>query len=94
MNYKKNEASKVTSANEMTEELLTSRFGSHESVCKPDHQCGMVETEEDAICRESSKITWARKNVYKVGVKGLRRGFYKLGIGLGAALGCRCDGSR
>ena len=68
MNYKKNEASKVTSANEMTEELLTSRFGSHESVCKPDHQCGIVETEEDAICREASKITWARKNVYKVGV--------------------------
>ena len=24
------------SSNEMTEELLTSRFGSHESVCKPD----------------------------------------------------------
>ena len=67
MNYKKDEASKVTSANEMNEELLTSRFGSNESVCKPDHQCGMVGAEEDAIHRDSSKITWARKNVCKVG---------------------------
>ena len=66
MNYKKNEESPVTSSSEMTEELLTSRFGSHESVCKPDQHIRMVEVEEDVMHREPSKIAWARRNIYKV----------------------------
>ena len=53
------------SSNGMTEELLTSRFGSHESVCKPDKpdlgqvMAGRVE--------EIGKVDQLRRNIYKVG---------------------------
>jgi hypothetical protein len=49
----------------MTEELMTSRFGSHKSVCKPDQpdlgqvMAGRVE--------ETGKVDQLRRNIYKVG---------------------------
>ena len=53
------------SSNGMTEELLTSRFGSHESVCKPDQpDLGQVMAGRQA---ESSKVDQLRRNIYKVG---------------------------
>ena len=48
-----------TSSNGMTEELLTSSFGSHESVCKPD--------QPDLGQGETRKIEQFRRNIYKVG---------------------------
>ena len=62
----------------MTEKLLTSRFGSHESVCKPDHRFGSHES----VCKpdqpdlgqvmvgrveETGKVDQLRRNIYKVG---------------------------
>ena len=53
------------SSNGMTEELLTSRFGSHESVCKPDQpDLGQVMAGRQA---ESSKVDQLRRNIYKLG---------------------------
>ena len=48
----------------MTEGLLTSRFGSHESVCKPVHaRAGQGRG------TENSKVELVRRNVEKVGDK-------------------------
>ena len=50
----------------MTEGLLTSSFGSHESVCKPvQPDCG----HGGVPGAESSKIQPIRKNVLKVGFR-------------------------
>jgi hypothetical protein len=53
------------SSNGMTEELLTSSFGSHESVCKPDQpDLGQV---MGITQGETRKIEQFRRNIYKVG---------------------------
>ena len=53
------------SSNGMTEELLTSRFGSHESVCKPDQpDLGQVMV---GRVGETGKVDQLRRNIYKVG---------------------------
>ena len=53
------------SSNGMTEELLTSRFGSHESVCKSDQpDLGQVMAGRQT---ESRKVDQLRRNIYKVG---------------------------
>jgi hypothetical protein len=49
----------------MTEKLLTSRFGSHESVCKPDQpDLGQVMV---GRVEETGKFDQLRMNIYKVG---------------------------
>ena len=49
----------------MTEKLLTSRFGSHESVCKPDQpDLGQVMV---GRVEETGKVDQIRRNIYKVG---------------------------
>ena len=51
----------------MTEELLTSRFGSHESVCKPDQpDLGQVMA---GRMDERGKVDQLRRNMYKVGLE-------------------------
>ena len=53
------------SSNGMTEKLLTSRFGSHESVCKPDQpDLGQVMV---GRVEETGKFDQLRMNIYKVG---------------------------
>ena len=53
------------SSSGMTEELLTSRFGSHESVCKPDQpDLGQVMV---GRVGETGKVDQLRRNIYKVG---------------------------
>ena len=48
----------------MTEKLLTSRFGSHESVCKPDQpDLGQVMV---GRVEETGKMDQIRRNIYKV----------------------------
>ena len=52
------------SSNGMTEELLTSRFGSHESVCKPDQpDLGQVMAGRQV---QTGKVDQLRRNIYKV----------------------------
>ena len=54
------------SSNGMTEELLTSRFGSHESVCKADQpDLGQVMV---GRVEETGKVDQLRRNIYKVGL--------------------------
>ena len=51
----------------MTEELLTSRFSSHESVCKPDQpDLGQVMA---GRMDERGKVDQLRRNMYKVGLE-------------------------
>ena len=53
------------SSNGMTEELLTSRFGSHESVCKSDQpDLGQVMAGRQG---NTGKVDQLRRNIYKVG---------------------------
>jgi len=63
------------SSNGMTEELLTSSFGSHESVCKPDQpDLGQVMPNPQL---EPRKIDIFRKHIFKlVGEFGLRENVY------------------